>query len=335
MGKMNRARGATIGLLVPAVMALGISANTSYRYMGRVLEITEHSERLLLCGVAEAAIVALTLYAWATRTKGPAYLAYAAVLVQGVPAFQISPGAGGLVRVVTGPILLAVVLHLLLGLELRMTQGRSDGLFATAAREVRERLVAYLGIGRRGADSAAIARSRAADRAVDLADKVAEAAPGTRKHSRRTAALAAAIDSARHGLDGQEADAAEAAIVARVVRRKSVASLATIDVTHDWTQSLALSPRSERREEPGESSESEDREDTGDVTMFAASLLAHEPPPWRSLSLRQAVAKADEITPGLDAGTLSRVLAEVGIDTSAGSVRSTRSALRREQARES
>ena len=69
--------------------------------------------------------------------------------------------------------------------------------------------------------------------------------------------------------------------------------------------------------------------------MFAASLLAHEPPPWRSLSLRQAVAKADEITPGLDAGTLSRVLAEVGIDTSAGSVRSTRSALRREQARES
>lgn len=338
MGKMNRARGATIGLLVPAVMALGISANTSYRYMGRVLEITDHTERLLLCGVAEAAIVALTLYAWATRTKGPAYLAYAAVLVQGVPAFQISPGSGGMVRVVLGPVLLAAVLHLLLGLELRMTQGRSDGLFATAAREVRERLVAYLGIGRRGADSAAIARSRAADRAVDLADKVAEAAPGTRKHGRRTAALAAAIDSARHGLDGQEADAAEAAIVARVVRRKSVASLATIDVTHDWTQSLALSPRSERREEPGESPESiesEEREDTADVTMFAASLLAHEPPPWRSLSLRQAVAKADEITPGLDAGTLSRVLAEVGIDTSAGSVRSTRSALRRDGARES
>lgn len=235
---MTRTRAATAGLLVPAALALAMSADTSYRFLGTALDITNDVERALLCGVAEAAIVALTVYAWATRTKGPAYLAYAAVLVQAVPAFQVSGGVGGPVRVVLGPVLLAVMLHLLLGLELRMSGEKSDGILGAALRELRERVTAYLGIGRRGADSAAIARSRAADRAVDLADLVAVAKPGTRKHSRRAAKLAAAIDAARHGLDATEATEAEAAIVSRVVRRKSVAGLATIATRHDWTATL-------------------------------------------------------------------------------------------------
>lgn len=235
---MTRTRAATAGLLVPAALALAMSADTSYRFLGTALDITNDVERALLCGVAEAAIVALTVYAWATRTKGPAYLAYAAVLVQAVPAFEVSGGVGGPVRVILGPVLLAVLLHLLLGLELRMSGERSEGILGAALRELRERVTAYLGIGRRGADSAAIARSRAADRAVDLADLVAVAKPGTRKHSRRAAKLAAAIDAARHGLDATEATAAEAAIVSRVVRRKSVAGLATIATRHDWTATL-------------------------------------------------------------------------------------------------
>ncbi|MFF4963248.1 hypothetical protein ACFY2Z_41010 [Streptomyces sp. NPDC001222] len=238
---INRTRAATAGLLAPASLALGMSADTSYRFLGAALAITDHTERALLCGVAEAAIVALTIYAWATRTKGPAYLAYAAVLVQSIPAFRVSGATGGPIRVILGPVLLAVMLHLLLGLELRMSGGQSDGIIGAALRELRERVTAFLGIGRRGADSAAIARSRAADRAVDLADLVAAATEGTRKHSRRAAKLAAAIDAARHGLDPAEADAAEAAIVARVVRRKSVTGLATIGVRHDWT--AALTPR--------------------------------------------------------------------------------------------
>ncbi|MFD7462978.1 MULTISPECIES: hypothetical protein [unclassified Streptomyces] len=235
---MSRTKAATLGLLAPAALALAMSADTSYRFLGTALAITNETERALLCGVAEAAIVALTVYAWATRTKGPAYLAYAAVLVQAIPAFQVSGGVGGPVRVVLGPVLLAVMLHLLLGLELRMSGEKSDGLIGAALRELRERLTASLGIGRRGEDSAAIARSRAADRAVDLADRVADAPEGSRKRSRRAAKLAAAIDAARHGLDATEADAAEAAIVSRVVRRKSVAGLATIATRHDWAATL-------------------------------------------------------------------------------------------------
>ncbi|MBT2395942.1 hypothetical protein [Streptomyces sp. ISL-100] len=235
MPNMTRTKAATLGLLVPGLMTLGVSADTSYRFLGTALAITNDWERLLLCGVAEALIIALTIYAWATRTKGPAYLAYAAVLVQAVPAFQVGGGPGGIFRVMIGPVALAVILHLLLGLELRMSEEKSDGILGAALREARERLTASLGIGRRGADSAAIARSRAADRAVDLADRVAAATPGSRKHSRRAARLATAIDDARHDLDPVAADAAEAAIVSRVVRRKSVAGLATIATRHDWT----------------------------------------------------------------------------------------------------
>lgn len=237
MSRMSRTKAATIGLLVPASLALAMSADTSYRFLGTALQITNEEERMILCGVAEAAIIALTVYSWATRSKGAAYLAYAAVLVQAIPAFSVSGSVGGPVRVVLGPVLLAVLLHLLLGLELRMSGEKSSGLVASALRELKERLTAYLGIGRRGADSAAIARSRAADRAVDLADAVAGARTKWGR-TRLAAKLATAMDAARHGLSGDEAAKAEADIVARVVRRKSVAGLANIQARHDWAVSL-------------------------------------------------------------------------------------------------
>jgi hypothetical protein len=232
---VNRTGAATAGLAVPALMALGMSGDTSYRFLGTALQITDTWERGLLCGVAEAAIVALTVYSWATRARGAAYLAYAAVLIQAIPAFQVSGATGGPVRVALGPVLLAVMLHLLLGLEVRMSGTRPDSLWRATGREARERLTAWLGIGRRGADSAAIARSRAADRAVALADLTAAVGPDTRRYRRRAARLAAAIDAARHGLDAEDAAAAEAAIVGRIVRRKSVGDLATIGLRHAWT----------------------------------------------------------------------------------------------------
>lgn len=236
---MKRRTVATVGLAAPAVMALGMSADTSYRFLGDVLKITNPAERGILTGTAEAAIIALALYAWATGAKGAAWIAYAVVLVQAIPAFQISGGYGGMVRTALGPVLLVVLMHLLLGLELRMTRRKPSGLLGAAWREARERLTAYLGIGRRGADSAAIARSRAADRAVVLADKVASARSTSRRHARLTAALAEAMDRARHGLDAPAARAAEAVIVARVVRRKSVAELAVIKTRHDWTETVS------------------------------------------------------------------------------------------------
>lgn len=236
---MNRTKATTAAAVVLGTVDLVVAIDTAYRFFGK-LGVTNPIERAIVCGVGEMTIVVLTLFAWTTRKQGYAYLAYAAVLVQAIPAFEVSHGstAMGVIRMIFGPVVLAIVLHILLGLEVHVSGIRREGILGAALRELRERLTASLGIGRRGTDSAAIARSRAADRAVDLADRVAAATPGSRKHSRRAARLAAAIDDARHDLEPVAADEAEAAIVSRVVRRKSVAGLATIATRHDWTATL-------------------------------------------------------------------------------------------------
>lgn len=228
--RASRARIATAALVVPAVMSLALSASTSYRYAGQHLAITDVAERMALCGVAEALILGFTAHSWATKSKGSAWTAYAIVCVQAVPAFAVSGGTGGIVRIVLGPIALAVTLHRLLGIEAKLSGAVSNGLLASAGREIRERLTARLGIGRRGADSAEIARSRAADRAVRLASR-------RRLGNRASARLAVAIDAAQHGLGDADAARAEAAVVARVVRRKSVAGLHGISVRHVWATS--------------------------------------------------------------------------------------------------
>lgn len=233
--RSSRARIVTVGLLVPAAMALSMSASTSFRFAGERLGITDLAERMVLCGTAEAAIIALTLHSWGAKSKASAWLAYCLVAVQAVPAFSVSGGAGGIVRIVLGPILLALMLHKLLGLELKFSGEVSTGLLATAGRELRERLVARLGIGRRGADSAAIARSRAADRAVALASR-------RRLGKRAAVRLAVAIDAAQHGLNEADAAGAEASIVARVVRRKSVAELHSLTARHVWRSKVLSEP---------------------------------------------------------------------------------------------
>lgn len=236
----TRVKVATAGLAVPTALALVMSTNTSYRFLGDRLGIVNPWERGPLCGAAEAAILAFTVYSWATGRKGPAWLAYAMVLVQAVPGFSINGGTGGIIRVTVGPVLLAVTLHLLLGLEVKAAGVRPDTLLRRAWSEVRERLTAYLGIGRRGIDSEAIARSRAADRAVALADRLERSREGSRAYRRRSARLADAIDAARHGLSEAEAAEVERRVVGRVVRRKSVASLASIPARHDWLAAVPV-----------------------------------------------------------------------------------------------
>ena len=227
----NRAQIVTVGLLVPAAMALGLSASTSYRFTGLRLGITDFAERMALCATVEAAIIALTLHAWGAKSKASAWLAYALVAVQSIPAFEVSGGAGGIFRIAAGPVLLAVLLHKLLGLEMKLSGAESTGLLASAGRELRERITARLGIGRRGADSAEIARSRAADRAVRLAS-------GKKLGRFAAAFLSKAIDAAQHGLNEADAAAAEASIVARIVRRKSVADLHGLTARHVWSASI-------------------------------------------------------------------------------------------------
>lgn len=277
----NRAQIVTVGLLIPAAMALGLSASTSYRFAQGRLGITDLIERLTLCATVEAAIIALTLHAWGAKSKASAWLAYGLVAVQSIPAFEVSGGAGGVFRIAAGPVLLAVLLHKLLGLEMKFSGEKSDGLFASIGREIRERLTASLGIGRRGADSAEIARSRAADRAVRLA---------SRRSLRRLAAarLSNAIDAAQRGLNEADAAAAEASIVARIVRRKSVAELHSLDARHVWSPQVPEAEPEAEKPAPRKRTQTTGRKSTADAV---AALRAKNP----ELS-QVAIAKRLKIT---------------------------------------
>lgn len=315
---MNRTRLAGFGLAVPGLMALGMSANTSYRFLGDRLGVVAHAERLALAGTAETAIIALSVYAWATKSNGPARLALGAVLVQAVPAYSISGGIGGTVRVAIGPLLLAVLLHLLLGLEVRAGGQRPDSLTRAAVREFRERLTAWLGIGRRGADSAEIARSRAADRAVTLAGRVAAARPGSRAHARYAGRLAACVDLARLRLDPGDADRVERTIVARIIRRKSVDALARIEARHRWTDVPPLADRQWRSwpvpaalglvPDAAAADEADDAEEAADDPAQTTSAVALATP-------RHTVTEVVTLTPTELRKRASRVARRVHAET--------------------
>ena len=271
---MNRTKTATWALGIPGTMSLGFSALTSFTYLGTHLGITANWERGALCAVAESGILALSVHSWATGKKSSEFLALALVGVQGVPAFEVSPGLGGIVRLALGPALVMVLAHLILGLDLKIKARRANTLLSQTLREVRERVTAYLGIGARGADSAAIARSRAADKAVRLAShkKTLAGKPGY------LARLASAIDGAQHGLTGEEAREAESRIVGRINRQKSVSRLANLKGSHRWTET-SHEPTPVSQDEPALSPEPSPVSQDEPVMIPSEPAMSPEPSP--------------------------------------------------------
>lgn len=254
----NTARGARPGA-ARAVQVLALAVTMSYSGLTSWQWATArlHApvwERALVFAAFEVVMLAFAVASRENRLKdGRSGWQHGATLffasLMSLMALQVagSPLVAA-VRFGGGPLAALLLFHSLLGLELRHQGTERESLIRAALQEARERLTARLGIGRRGADSAAIARSRAADRAVRLAS-------ARRLGSRAAARLADAIDAAQHGLDEDAAAAAEAAIVARVVRRKSVAGLHALDAAHVWSASrtsTATDTPAAQSEAPGE-----------------------------------------------------------------------------------
>lgn len=230
----DRAKIATKILCVPGLMALGLSALTSFTFMGTHLHIHAAWERGALCAVGEVALISLSVHSWATGKRFSELAALSLVLVQSIGAFEVSPGLGGAVRTALGPGLAALLVHLVLGLDLKRKEARSNTLVRRILREAQARFEARFGLGRLGEDAKEISRSRAADRAVRLAVKLDRLPEGSLRRSRVTLKLGRAIDGAQHGLTGIEAAHREGSVVGRVVRLKSVGDLAGLNGDHAW-----------------------------------------------------------------------------------------------------
>jgi hypothetical protein len=161
------------GFYLVALMSIGVSVDTSWRFFEQRLGITDVVERVVLFSVMEAALIAC---GWAMRggvrrdgRPGPARLvAWGLTAFAAFAALSLSGPVAGFARVLLGPVLGLVMLHLALGIEIRATRQRTT-TWARIGRELRERLLSLLGLGDDHRDALARTRDRAALRAAKLA----------------------------------------------------------------------------------------------------------------------------------------------------------------------
>lgn len=161
------------GFYAVAVLSIGVSVDTSWRFFEQRLGITDVVERVVLFSVMEAALIAC---GWAMRAgvrrdgrPGPARLvAWALTAFAAFAALSLSGPVAGTARVLLGPVLGLVMLHLALGIEIRATRQHTT-TWARVGRELRERLLSLLGLGDDHRDALARTRDRAALRAAKLA----------------------------------------------------------------------------------------------------------------------------------------------------------------------
>ncbi|WP_233213679.1 hypothetical protein [Mycobacterium hubeiense] len=169
----ERAPWITFGCYFVALATMTVSLNTSWRFFDEVLHIpTAYGERYIMFAVAEMALVVagagMAVNVRRTGKPGPFRLVvWGMCAVSAYMAWKMSNFEEGLGRVILGPVLGTIMLHLALGLELR-THHHRTGTLARVASELRERLLSRLGLANDERDALQRTRDRAAFRAAQL-----------------------------------------------------------------------------------------------------------------------------------------------------------------------
>jgi hypothetical protein len=219
-----------VGLFyVAATAATGVSVDTSWRFFGEVLGITRDWERGGMFAVLEITMLACG-YAMRANvrrpggTPGPArILAWALCGLSAFMAVVLSGPLPGIARVVLGPILAIVCLHMALGIEIRVASGgRVSGTWAKIGRELRERSLSILGLGNDKRDAA----TRISDRALHRAARLAT----TRRTPRRTQRLAKAVRMSGAATDPKRRQQ----LVSETAALRHVGDLATVEWRSPW-----------------------------------------------------------------------------------------------------
>lgn len=213
-----------------AVMSLLVSLTTSWRFFDTVLHIpTTNGERLVMFAVAELALVvcgagmavnihhqgqpgSFRLIVW-TMCAAMAYMAWA-----------MSPLEEAIGRILLGPVLGTVMLHLGLGLELR-AHHQQPGALARISHELRERCLSRLGLADDGRDAAQRTRDRNAYQAAALSRP--RRPPWSRQAKLERALLAAGV---------ADDPAMRDRMLARLAVVRHASDLATISQPSPWAQ---------------------------------------------------------------------------------------------------
>ncbi|MEO3976323.1 hypothetical protein [Streptomyces sp. CAU 1734] len=213
------------------------SGDTSWRFAETGLGMINTTERITMFAAGELALLACAVMARATKratttetTAGspgvPGVLVWIITAVQVIPCYATSGILGGTVRATFGPVMAALLWHLAMGLEIRVSRpaALSTGLAAVLARELRQRLLSHLGIAAPDRTAAQITRDRATARAVRLAAR-------PRLHTWGQQRLAAAVT--RSGAATNPAQRHQ--LLQELAARRSAPQLATIALPSPWT----------------------------------------------------------------------------------------------------
>ncbi|MFJ2432948.1 hypothetical protein ACIOWM_07020 [Streptomyces anulatus] len=225
-----------------ALVCTAYSGDTSWRFAGERLGMVDSTERALMFGAGELALLACAVMARANKsatatktTAGsagvPGVLVWVITGVQIIPCYATSGLVGGTVRAVIGPVLAGLLWHLAMGLEIRVArpEALSTGLPAIIGRELRERVLSRLGIATRDRTAEQITRDRATARAVHLA-AVLELSPKGRLAGYRRRRLAAAVARSGAGTNGEQRHR----LLQQLAARRTSGQLATVPLDSPW-----------------------------------------------------------------------------------------------------
>jgi hypothetical protein len=169
----ERAPSITFACYFAALATMTVSLNTSWRFFDKVLHIsTDYGERYIMFAVAELALIVsgAGMAANVRRTGQPGSFRMVVWGMCGVSAYmawKMSNLEEGIGRILLGPALGTIMLHLALGLELRSRHHRS-GTLARIGHELRERTLSRLGLADDERDALQRSRDRSAYRAAQL-----------------------------------------------------------------------------------------------------------------------------------------------------------------------
>lgn len=336
---------------------LCVSLNTSWRFFGDRLHIVG-AERIVMFSVVELALVACALGMRAnvrrvdprTGRRGaagaPRLVAWALCALAAYAALLLSGPVDGAARVLLGPVLCLVMLHMALGIEIRQSGART-GTWARVAGEVRERALSRLGLADDDRDAATRTRERAAGRAARLA----MSPKAFRRDARLTRALRAAGVAHDEGMRDR--------LLAELAVLRHANELDTLTQESPWAQVPEPEPvMIEEVPAVEEVAAVEETEDTVVMAPIVGVSLVLDPPasddtiaggqldgvllaahaddtgrPWaEEPSKNAAVDRADAILPGRPARSLVAALNAVGVTVAESSVRRRRAARSAEDA---
>ncbi|MFJ8166495.1 hypothetical protein ACIRBY_37025 [Streptomyces sp. NPDC096136] len=235
----------TLAAVGAFIICTSVSLNTSYRFTGdpKGLAMSSDPERLLACAAFESLMAMCVLGARERMADtdsrsggwyGSAVWIFAAL--SAVPAYVEGSGftPATMVRIIIGSFGSALAAHSALGLELRHRTGEeSQTAMAQIMRDLRERLMARLGLAHRSRSAAEITRDRALDKAVDLDDRYRRLADDkkTGRTGRRIARrLAVWQDRAGLATDEAQCDLYRS----RVAQRQCATQLNISDAESPW-----------------------------------------------------------------------------------------------------